>query len=293
MAVLAPSLARARTELNIAYPHRDHSSDGWIGDTAHSERASDHNPNRRGVVDAIDIDVDGIPYALIVAILITHPAVNYVIWDRRIWSRSRGFRVATYTGSDPHTGHIHCSILQTVTAENNTTPWRIAAAGVIVVPVVQPAPQPESSPAELAWVERLARALPAVKSGSAGRTVRRAQALINVAAGPVLAEDAGFGPNTDTAVRAFQRVYGLTADGVVGDHTWAALLGKLPTLRRGAKGVEVRRLQALLNVSGAALHEDGDFGGGTEAGVRAFQVRYALTRDGVAGPVTYTALLTR
>ncbi len=290
MAVLAPSLARARTEINSRWPRRDHSSDGWIGDPAHRTRPSDHNPNRRGVVDAIDIDVDGINCALLVAILITHPAVNYVIWNRRIWSRSRGFKVARYTGSDPHTNHIHCSILQTVAAENHTAPWHIAT-GVDVVPVVQP--PTGGGPVEATWASRLARALPTVKSGSSGRTVRRVQALLNVASGPILGEDGGFGPKTDAAARAFQRVYGLTVDGVVGDHTWAALLGKLPTLRHGATGIEVRRLQSLLNVFNAGLREDGVFGAGTEAAVRAFQTRYALGRDGVAGPITYTALLTR
>jgi hypothetical protein len=292
MAVLAPSLARARTEINQEWPRRDHSSDGWIGDAAHRTRPSDHNPNRRGVVDAIDIDVDGIPCALLVAILITHPAVNYVIWNRTIWSRTRGFRAAHYTGPDPHTGHIHVSDLQTVSAENTTTPWRIAA-GVVVVPVVQPTPTPESGPVELAWRDRLARALPVVRKGSTGRTVRRAQALLNVAAGNPLTEDGGFGPKTDTAVRSFQSVYHLTVDGVVGGQTWTALVGALPTLRRGATGVETRRAQALLNVFGAGIREDGDFGGGTDTAVRAFQSHYGLTRDGVVGPATYTALLTR
>lgn len=294
MAVLAPSLSRCRTEINQRWPSRDHSSDGWIGDAAHRTRPSDHNPNRRGVVDAIDIDVDGIQCAVLVAILIAHPAVNYVIWNRTIWSRSRGFRAARYTGTDPHTNHIHVSVLQTVAAENNTTPWRIFA-GIVIVPVVQPtpAPKPESGPVELAWRDRLARALPVVRKGSTGRTVRRAQALINVASGNPLSEDGGFGPKTDTAVRKFQTAYHLTVDGVIGAQTWTALIGALPTLRHGTSSIETIRAQALLNLFGANLREDGVFGSGTEAAVRAFQGRYGLGVDGVVGPVTHTALLTR
>ncbi len=41
-----------------------------------------------------------------------------------------------------------------------------------------------------------------------------------------------------------------------------------PELRRGAIGDEVKRLQSLLNRVGAMLVPDGDFGGGTERGVR-------------------------
>jgi peptidoglycan hydrolase-like protein with peptidoglycan-binding domain len=37
--------------------------------------------------------------------------------------------------------------------------------------------------------------------------------------------DLSFGPRTETAVRAYQAAHGLTVDGVVGQETWAALLG--------------------------------------------------------------------
>lgn len=290
MAVLAPTLCRCRSEINYRWPHRDHGSDGWIGDLAHRLTRSDHNPNGRGVVDAIDIDVDGIVPALLVAILIRHPATNYVIWNRKIWSRSNGFVARAYTGPDPHTGHVHCSISQSVTAENNSQPWGIGS--IIVIPVVLP---PSTGPIELAWAQRLAGALPVLSLSPTGRrSVRKAQALLNIADGTAhLTEDGGFGPLTLATTKQFQRVYHLDDDGVIGAKTWAALVGALPTLRRGATGVETRRLQALLNVFGAGLSEDGDFGGHTEAAVRSFQSRYGLARDGVAGPVTYTTLLSR
>lgn len=57
---LAPSLAVLRAEINARWPGRDKASDGWIGDTAHQSTRSDHNPNSRGSVNAIDIDEDGI-----------------------------------------------------------------------------------------------------------------------------------------------------------------------------------------------------------------------------------------
>ena len=55
-----------------------------------------------------------------------------------------------------------------------------------------------------------------------------------------------------------------------------------PTLRRPAKGAEVRRLQELLNAKGAALVVDGDFGPATEGAVKAAQARAGQAATGVA-----------
>jgi hypothetical protein len=47
-----------RSQVNRRWPDRDKASDGWIGDRAHSARVSDHNPDARGWVHALDIDAD-------------------------------------------------------------------------------------------------------------------------------------------------------------------------------------------------------------------------------------------
>jgi peptidoglycan hydrolase-like protein with peptidoglycan-binding domain len=62
-----------------------------------------------------------------------------------------------------------------------------------------------------------------VKQGDQGDAVSAAQQLL-AAKGPDVAIDGDFGPQTDAAVRDFQGQKGLTADGVVGASTWAALL---------------------------------------------------------------------
>ncbi len=60
MAYLVPSLARLRTEFNQLNPGRDKASDGWIGDAEHQANpTSDHNPDERGAVHAIDVDNTG------------------------------------------------------------------------------------------------------------------------------------------------------------------------------------------------------------------------------------------
>lgn len=63
-------------------------------------------------------------------------------------------------------------------------------------------------------------------------------------------------------------------------------------LTLGDTGLEVRRLQQLLNVAGARprLVDDGDFGLKTLAAVREAQHRYGLVVDGIAGTKTLETL---
>lgn len=64
-------------------------------------------------------------------------------------------------------------------------------------------------------------------------------------------------------------------------------------LRLGAKGIDVRRLQMLLNstlVPPPMLREDGDFGRRTEDAVKRFQQLRRLRPDGLVGPDTWAAL---
>jgi hypothetical protein len=116
---LAPSLVSLRDEINRAHPRRDKTSDGWIGDTAHAARRSDHNPDYSsgGVVRAIDVDKDGIDTAKLLRIACACPSTEYVIWNRKIYTRSNGFRAQAYNGSNPHDKHMHISIRHTKTAE--------------------------------------------------------------------------------------------------------------------------------------------------------------------------------
>jgi hypothetical protein len=302
-AVLASVLVRGRTEINITWPHRDHTSDGWIGDTAHGASGapenggSDHNPNRRSVVDAIDIDVDGINCPVLVSILIRHPSVNYVIWNRRIWSRSRGFVSHDYNGVDPHTSHIHVSIIQSAVAENSTAPWGIYTGTVVIVPAVHPTPAGAGGggPVEATWAQRLAAKMPTVRrSATATSSGRKAQALLNVALGSSLRVDGVVGDKTIAAAQEFQRSHGLNPDGVVGPLTWAALLGPMPTVSLGnGAAPTVRRVQALANQQGYGLRVDGDFGKQTDSAVRQLQKHFGLVVDGVVGPVTWAVLVTR
>jgi hypothetical protein len=138
-------------------------------------------------------------------------------------------------------------------------------------------------------------AYPSLAAGSTGNAVKAAQCLLAKAGQlPANTTPSGtFDTATANAVTAFQQARGLTANGTVDAHTWTALLstGDTPTLRQGASGEPVRRLQRALTAAlGSALAIDGAFGPDTEAAVRGYQTSRGLGVDGVVGPATWGAL---
>jgi N-acetylmuramoyl-L-alanine amidase len=110
-----------------------------------------------------------------------------------------------------------------------------------------------------------------------------------------------FDADLERAVRAFQQQRGLTADGIVGPGTRAALadaawvlgdrvLEHLP--RAMASGDDVIALQRrLLDLGFAVGRVDGLYDAETAAGVAEFQRNVGLHADGVFGAETMTALL--
>lgn len=193
---LAPSLDRLFTEVDQAWPQRDRATDGWLGDTSHRRRKSEHNPDDRGVVHAVDIDIDGINVPRLLKAVIGHPAVWYVIHDGRIWSRTYGWRPRRYTGPNPHRGHVHISIRLARDAE--------------------------------AWVGRwLAQAhRPAVRNlreGMRGADVAKWQRALDVPA------DGVFGPITARAVNKVKRAHGWPSDGIIGPRVRRVLRERLPS----------------------------------------------------------------
>ena len=63
------------------------------------------------------------------------------------------------------------------------------------------------------------------------------------------------------------------------------------TLRRGASGPAVRRVQEWLTLHGLAVQPDGLFGPATHAAVRRFQRARRLTDDGIVTPQLFTLLV--
>lgn len=202
MARLVPNQVRARASIDRRWPKRDRGSDGWIADK-HHRPPSEHIPDARGWVRAIDIDIDGIHVPTVIADFLMSPATWYVISGTRIYRRADDFRPRAYTGT-PHTGHIHRSTLISSAADVDANTFTL----------IDQTAHLYDRDTELAI-------------GTRGYQARQLQALLN-GNGASLVLDSDFGPATAGAVRAFQQRRALRADGVAGRLTLAALLGRKP-----------------------------------------------------------------
>lgn len=128
---LAPSLRNLFAEVDYRYPNRDKTSDGTVGDTSHSARYSDHNPDKDGWVHAVDIDSSGQVGDQVTRLLLKRarsndiPALNYLIFERMIYSWKYSFLAHEYTGTNPHTTHVHVSIKRTDAARTWAHRWGV------------------------------------------------------------------------------------------------------------------------------------------------------------------------
>ena len=155
-----------------------------------------------------------------------------------------------------------------------------------------------------------------LKQGSTGSEVEQMQFWLSTLAQyessiPSVTVDGVYGSGTAAAVRAFQRRYGLTVDGIVGLTTWTELYDQFRSiqsdngtpnaypgtaLREGSSGQNVRLVQFWLKIartvytSLANVTVDGKFGAGTAAAVQRFQRYFGLTADGVVGRTTWQKL---
>lgn len=136
----ARSLDTLSDEIDDSAPRRSKVSDGTIGDLAHSQRDSDHNPNGSGVVRAKDFTHDpgggldcNVLAEFLAARLGKHPAFGagaYIIWRGRIISTNRlseGWR--RYTGSNKHNHHLHLSV--GTSGYDSTAPFGLGAPAVV------------------------------------------------------------------------------------------------------------------------------------------------------------------
>ena len=166
----------------------------------------------------------------------------------------------------------------------------------------------------------------ALRLGNTGNEVRQIQQRLNrirrnfPAIPRIQNPDGVFDNDTDAAVRAFQQIFSLTPDGIVGRATWYAIIrtatavtrlaelnaegidpedvinSQPENLQEGDAGVGVRELQYFLSFIGTfndfiqPVSIDGIFGQRTRQSVEDFQRTYGLPVTGIVDTVTWNTL---
>jgi hypothetical protein len=119
MAKLCKAGVQLREQIDDAFPDRDRMApEGWLGDSRHAARRSDHNPDPdSGVVRAYDFNHNLSPnsaeahdFANQLRLLArVDKRISYIIYDGRIASWIGNYKWRKYRGINPHRTHIHVS----------------------------------------------------------------------------------------------------------------------------------------------------------------------------------------
>ena len=142
MARLCKGGVTLRDQVDRKWRKRDKRSDGWIGDRAHASRVSDHNPNKAGVVHAIDIDENmgkgrnrnGRTARRLANQILDYAAsglagasrLKYVVYENRIASGT--YRKTFWSwrhGNWGHEAHIHVSFTSAADRDGSVFPLPI------------------------------------------------------------------------------------------------------------------------------------------------------------------------
>ena len=125
-----------RDQVDTWFPDRNTKSpEGWLGDSRHSARKSDHNPDANGWVRAVDINSrlessDSLAPYLADQIRIAGKSdkrLSYVIYNGRICSKILNWKWRKYSGVNPHKRHLHISF--TKLGDTDARPFDIPLIG--------------------------------------------------------------------------------------------------------------------------------------------------------------------
>lgn len=136
--ILCKAGQQLRLQVDDSFPDRDRTSDGWLGDSRHAARVSDHNPDAQGIVRAIDVDRDlhgvskpdtmpDLADQIRLCAKAGDKRIAYVIFAGRIASPIKAWAWRPYDGINAHQHHCHISF--TKEGDNDSTFFNIPLLG--------------------------------------------------------------------------------------------------------------------------------------------------------------------
>lgn len=216
---LANSIQQLLKQVNAEDPHRRKDADGGIGDAAHASRKSDHNPyiivRGQGVVRAYDFThapetgFDGRAFAEML-LKNKDPRIRYIISNYRIAYGKDGqqpWKWLPYLvppNKNPHDHHTHVSVTEKEAEFDSPSRWNLSGMAEAASAQGEEANSYVPPPTTLRLKAR-------------GELVKKMQTGIGLTGASV---DGFFGPNTEKALKAYQKAHDLVADGICGPQTW-------------------------------------------------------------------------
>lgn len=156
MCTPSPAARSMLTEADRRWPNRNKASDGICPSPEHLAASPNSDHNDGGAVDLTHDPAHGVDTDRLTAELIARNdvRVSYIIRNRQEFNRKNGFKPVPYTGKNPHTTHMHVSLVKGA-PRMITSDWFPGAANaeplpfyddIVVDPgslvVDQPAPEP-------------------------------------------------------------------------------------------------------------------------------------------------------
>lgn len=142
VSMLTPGMKNLGNQFNKRWPRRYGTSDGAVGDYAHTQEKSGHNPDDTSQhnaewedadnvkdIRAIDVDSDLNDPEVSMQDVIDHlrklpnlgKVIRYMIYNRKMYHVNNNFNPTNYTGASAHTEHAHFSGAWNEAADQNTT----------------------------------------------------------------------------------------------------------------------------------------------------------------------------
>lgn len=236
---VAPAAQSILSQATIFRPKRSRASDGTIGDRAHRRRASDHNPDSRGVVHAADLTHDprnGVDAHNWIRwrVKVGDRRIKYAISNGQIWEPGKGWR--RYHGENPHTKHVHVSVKPQYEMDSGPwfNGWFTQNANSPTAPVPPSVTPPDPTSGAVAWLKAVQAKIIFTKAdillhGPVKRGDKRTetvkviqQGLINSVHATIVV-DGDFGEQTERWVKWMQGTHNLSVTGVVDAETINAI----------------------------------------------------------------------
>ena len=147
--VASPAAIAVLRQATALWPKRKKASDGLLPSSAHLAASPNSDHNTGLAVDLTHDPKNGVDCAKLFEEFKEDPRVKYLIFNRKIWSKQKS-RLGNrpYSGSNPHTKHLHISIEPDMASDTSPWFWWMNQPKIVNQVKAKLSPKPKKKPAE-------------------------------------------------------------------------------------------------------------------------------------------------